>query len=266
MYAFEYHRPKSLDEAAKLLGKSDEVAAIAGGQTLLQSMKQRLASPSDIVDLGGIKELAGIKAEKGSIVIGAMTRHADVAASKDVQKQIPALAHLAESIGDAQVRNSGTIGGSIANNDPAADYPAGLLGLGATVKTNKREITADDFFIDLFETALEPGEIVTSVSFPVPKRAAYVKFPQPASRFALVGVMVTEGDDGVRVAVTGAGPFVFRVKEMEAALGKNFSPDAIEGVKVSADGLNGDIHGTPEYRAHLVNVIARRAVEAALGK
>lgn len=263
MHAFEYHRPQSIDEAAKLLAGADDASAIAGGQTLLQTLKQRLAQPSDLVDLSGLKELAGIKADRKQVEIGAMTRHAEVADSKDVARAIPALAELAHSIGDAQVRNLGTLGGSIANSDPAADYPAALLGLGATVVTNQREIAADDFFVDLFETALEPGELIQSVRFPVPKRAAYVKFAQPASRFALVGVFVGEGRDGVRVAVTGAGPCVFRVGEMEQALGKKFAPESIADVQVGAEGLNGDIHGSPEYRAHLVTVVAKRAVEAA---
>ena len=263
MYAFEYHRPSSVDEAARLLAKSEDVSAIAGGQTLLQTLKQRLAQPSDLVDLGGLAELSGIEARKDALVVGAMTRHNEVARSQDVAKSIPALAHLAQSIGDPQVRNAGTLGGSIANNDPASDYPAGLLGLGATVTTNKREIAADDFFVDLFETALEPGELIQSVRFPVPKRAAYVKFPQPASRFALVGVMVAETPDGVRVAVTGAGPCVFRVPEMEQALARDFGPDAVSGVKIDPSGMNTDIHGSAEYRAHLVSVIAKRAVGAA---
>ena len=263
MYAFEYHRPKSLDEASKLLAQSGDASAIAGGQSLLQTLKQRLARPSDVVDLGGLDELRGVDVSKDRVVVGALTRHNEVARSKEIAKAIPALALLAESIGDTSVRNLGTIGGSIANNDPAADYPAGLVGLGATVQTSQREIAADDFFVDLMETALEPGEVIKSVSFPVPKRAGYVKFAQPASRFALVGVMVSEGKDGVRVAVTGAGPCVFRVKEMEDALAKDFSADAIAGLKVPPDDLNADVHGSPEYRAHLVNVIARRAVEAA---
>lgn len=263
MYAFEYHRPGSLDEAAKLLAGSEDASALAGGQTLLQTLKQRLAQPTALVDLGGLAELSGIKVEKDRVVVGAMTRHSEVARSKEIAKAIPALAALAESIGDPQVRNAGTLGGSIANNDPAADYPAAVLGLGATVQTSQREIAADDFFVDLFETALKPGELIRAVSFPIPKRAAYVKFPQPASRFALVGVMAAEGGDGVRVAVTGAGSCVFRVTEMEQALAKDFSADAIAGIEVDADRLNGDIHGTPEYRAHLVNVLARRAVEAA---
>lgn len=264
MYAFEYHRPKSIDEAAKLLAGSEDASAIAGGQSLLQTLKQRLARPSAVVDLGGLDELRGIEVGKDRVVIGALTRHNEVARSKEIAKAIPALAALAESIGDISVRNLGTIGGSIAQNDPAADYPAGVVGLGATVQTSQREIAADDFFIDLMETALEPGEVIRSVTFPVPERAGYVKFPQPASRFALVGVMVSEGADGVRVAVTGAGPCVFRMKEMEDALGKDFSADAIAGIEVAPDGLNEDVHGGAEYRAHLVNVIARRAVEAAL--
>jgi carbon-monoxide dehydrogenase medium subunit len=263
MYAFEYHRPTSVDEAAKLLGKSEDASPLAGGQTLLQTLRQRLAQPTDIVDLRGVSELRGIQADGNRVVIGAMTPHNEVAHSDEVRKAIPALAVLAEGIGDHQVRNVGTIGGSIANSDPAADYPAGVLGLGATVQTDRREIAAADFFLDLFETALEPGELIRAVSFPVPKRAGYAKFPQPASRYALVGVMVSEGADGVRVAVTGAGPCAFRVPEMEQALGKSFSADAIKGVQVDPSELNADIHGSAEYRAHLVNVMARRAVEAA---
>lgn len=264
MYEFQYHRPSTLDEAARMLSGAEDASFIAGGQTLLQTLRQRLAQPSDVVDLGGIAELRGIRREGDQVVIGAMTRHNEVARSADVAGAIPALATLAGGIGDAQVRNMGTLGGSIANNDPAADYPAGLLGLGATVVTNSREIPADDFFVDMFETALEPGEIIRAVRFPVPQRAGYVKFDQPASRFALVGVMVSQGADGVRVAVTGAGPSVFRVAEMEDALGRDFSPDAIAGIRVPSDGLNDDIHGSPEYRAHLVTVIAQRAVNAAL--
>jgi carbon-monoxide dehydrogenase medium subunit len=231
--------------------------------TLIPTLKQRLASPSDLIDLGGISELSGISEKGGAIVIGATTTHAEVAASKTVKSKIPALAALAEGIGDPQVRHRGTIGGSIANNDPAADYPAGLLGLGATVKTDRREIAADDFFKGMFETALEDGEIVTSVSFPIPKKAGYAKFPNPASRYAVVGVMVAQGPAGTRVAVTGAGPSVFRVAAMEKALDGKFSPNAIEGISVPANGLNADIHASAEYRAHLVGVMARRAVAAA---
>ncbi len=233
--------------------------------TLLPTMKQRLAQPSDLIDIGGIADLAGIRRDGQVLVVGAMTRHADVASSEEVRAAIPALAALAGHIGDAQVRNRGTLGGSIANADPAADYPAAVVGLNATVKTNKREIAADGFFTGLFETALEAHEIVTELRFPIPEKAAYAKFPNPASRYAVVGVMVCKGKDGVRVAVTGAGSSVFRVEEMEKALSKKFAPEAVEGIKVSQDGLNADIHASAEYRAHLVTVMAKRAVAAANG-
>ncbi len=263
MYDFTYHRPKSLAEAARLLAGNDEAKLVAGGMTLIPTLKQRLARPTDLVDLAAIAELKGIKRDGDAVVVGAMTPHADVAASAEVKKAIPALAHLADLIGDPQVRNRGTLGGSISNADPAADYPAGVVGLGATVVTNNRKIAADEFFKGLFETALEPGEIVTSVSFPVPEKAGYAKFPNPASRYAVVGVFVARTGGGVRVAVTGAGPSVFRAKEMEAALAKDFSPKALDGVKVAAKGLNSDIHASAEYRAHLVSVMAKRAVQAA---
>jgi aerobic carbon-monoxide dehydrogenase medium subunit len=263
MYNFEYHRAKSVDEATKLVKDAADGKILAGGMTLIPTLKQRLARPSDVVDLGGIKELAGIKVEGNNVVIGGMTRHADVASSGDVKSAIPALAYLAEHIGDPQVRNRGTIGGSIANNDPAADYPAAVVGLNATVTTNTGKHTADNFFKGLFETALSDGELVTSVSFPKAEKAAYMKFPNPASRYAMVGVFVAKTAGGVRVAVTGAGPCVFRVKAMEDALAKNFSSDAIKDIKVPADGLNSDIHASAEYRAHLVSVMARRAVDAA---
>ena len=263
MYDFHYHRPKSLADAVNLLKGKDEARPMSGGMTLIPTLKQRLARPSDVVDLSGIKELAGIKIEGNNVVIGGMTRHADVASSADVKSAIPALAHLANHIGDPQVRNRGTIGGSIANNDPAADYPAAVVGLNATVTTNTGKHTADNFFKGLFETALSDGELVTSVSFPKAEKAAYMKFPNPASRYAMVGVFVAKTAGGVRVAVTGAGPCVFRVKAMEDALAKNFSSDAIKDIKVPADGLNSDIHASAEYRAHLVNVMARRAVDAA---
>lgn len=263
MYDFNYHRPKSLAEAARLLAGNDEAKLVAGGMTLIPTLKQRLARPTDLVDLAAIAELRGIKRDGNALVIGAMTPHADVAASAEVKKAIPALAHLADLIGDPQVRNRGTLGGSISNADPAADYPAGVVGLGATVVTNNRKIAADEFFKGLFETALEPGEIVTSVSFPVPEKAGYAKFPNPASRYAVVGVFVARTGGGVRVAVTGAGPSVFRAKEMEAALAKDFSPKALDGIKVAAKGLNSDIHASAEYRAHLVGVMAKRAVQAA---
>ncbi|MGI9333123.1 MAG: FAD binding domain-containing protein, partial [Gammaproteobacteria bacterium] len=234
-----------------------------GGQTLIPTFKQRLARPSHVIDINGIAELAGISRRGGDIVVGATTCHADVASSSEVRTAIPALAALASHIGDPQVRNRGTIGGSIANADPAADYPAAVLALDATVHTNKRSIGADDFFVGLFETALEEREIITRVSFPVPHKAAYSKFPNPASRYAIVGVMVAQTDAGVRVAVTGAGASAFRVTEMENALASNFSAGAIEDIAVSPNDLNEDIHASAEYRAHLVNVMARRAVAAA---
>jgi aerobic carbon-monoxide dehydrogenase medium subunit len=262
MYDFNYHRPSSLAEAAKLAG-SGEAKIVAGGMTLVPTMKQRLAQPSDLVDLSGIAELKGIKVDGNNLVIGAMTTHNDVAHSAEVKKTIPALAVLAEWIGDPQVRNRGTIGGSISNNDPAADYPAALLGLDATVVTNKRRIKADEFFKGMFETALGDGEIVTSVSFPKPEKAGYAKFRNPASRYAMVGVMVAKTAGGVRVAVTGAGSSVFRQKDMEKALSANFSADAIKGVKTDSKNLNSDLHGSAEYRAHLVGVMAGRAIAAA---
>ncbi|MFB4203715.1 Carbon monoxide dehydrogenase medium chain [wastewater metagenome] len=264
MYAFEFHRASDIDDALKQLGADDEAQLIAGGQTLLQSLRQRLAMPSTLVDLGGLTELAGIERDGDALNIGAMTRHAEVAGAAAVHDAIPALAVLAGGIGDAQVRNMGTLGGSIANNDPAADYPAGLVGLGATVVTTEREIAADDFFTGMFETALGEHELILGVRFPVPRRAGYVKFPQPASRYVLVSVMVAETDEGVRVAVSGAGPCVFRVPEMERALAADFRPEALDGIRVDPGGLNEDLHATPEYRAHLVGVIARRAVAAAL--
>jgi carbon-monoxide dehydrogenase medium subunit len=263
MQDFAYHRPTSLADAGKTIGGASDGKLLAGGMTLLPTIKQRLARPSDLVDLAGIAELKGIKSDGGALVIGAMTTHAEVAHSPEVQKTIPALATLAEGIGDPQVRNRGTIGGSISNNDPAADYPAAVLGLDATVITNKRRIKADDFFKGLFETALEDGEIVTAVSFPKPEKAGYAKFPNPASRYAMVGVMAAKTAGGVRVAVTGAGPVVFRHKDLEKALSTRFAPEATADVKTASKGLNSDIHGSAEYRAHLVGVMAKRAVAAA---
>jgi len=263
MYATNYHRPTSIADAVKLLKANDEAKLLAGGHTLIPTLKQRLARPSDLVDLAGVKDLSYIKVEGGKVTIGALTRHADVAASDAVKRAIPALAHLAGEIGDPAVRNRGTIGCSLANSDPTADYPAAVLGLGATIQTNERTIAGDDYFKGLFETALKPGEIITAVSFPVAEKAGYVKFPNPASRYALVGVFVAKTAGGVRVAVTGAGPCVFRQKDMEAALGKSWAASALDGVKVSASGLNGDIHASAEYRAHLIGVMAKRAVAAA---
>ncbi len=264
MYDFTYHKAGSLEQAGKLFKNARDGAFLAGGQTLIATMKLRLASPSDVVDIGGIGDLQGISVAGGAVSIGAGVTHAEVAASKDVRGAIAALADLAGEIGDPHVRHRGTLGGSIANNDPAADYPAACLGLGATIETSAGSHGADDFFVDLFETALDEGEIITRVKFPVPKRAGYAKFPNPASRFALVGVFVAETTgDGARVAVTGAGPGVFRVREMEAALDKDFSPAALSGISVSADNLNSDLHADADYRAHLIGVMAQRAVAAA---
>jgi len=265
MYAFEYYKPSSVQDAMAALSDKEDPKIVAGGMTLLPTMKQRLASPSDLIDLGGLPELVGIREEGNSLVIGAMTTHAEVARNETVRARIPALAKLAGGIGDPQVRHRGTIGGSVANADPAADYPAALLGLGAAVITNQREIAADDFFVDLFETALEPSELITAVRFPIPQRAGYSKFPNPASRYAIVGVFVAQTDGGVRVAVTGAKGSVFRVTEMEQALASNFSPESVANIRVPADDMNSDIHASSEYRAHLVTVMAKRAVAAAEG-
>jgi carbon-monoxide dehydrogenase medium subunit len=263
MYAVEYQKPKSLADAAALLAKTGG-KPLAGGQSLVAAMKLRLAQPGTLVDLAGIPELSGIRKDGDAIVIGAMTRHAEVASSADVKRAIPALASLAEGLGDRQVRNMGTLGGSLANNDPAADWPAAVVALNATVVTNKRRIAASDFFKGMYETALNPDEIITAVSFPIPKKAAYVKFPNPASRFALVGVFVAQAADGsARVAVTGAAPSVFRAAPLEAALTKTFTADAAKGVKIDASKLNNDLHGSSTYRAHLVSVMAARAVAAA---
>ena len=265
MHAFHYHRPSSSKDAVALTGKKEEARYLAGGQSLVQAMKLRLSSPSDLIDLGTIKDLAGIKVGGNAVEIGAMTRHADVAASAEVKKAIPSLAAMAELIGDRQVRHMGTIGGSLANSDPAADYPAAVLALNATITTNKRKIEADKYFKGLYETALEPGELITSVSFQVPKRGAYTKFRNPASRFALVGVYVADfGGGKVRVGVTGAGACAFRQADMEKALSAKFAPDAVANIKVKAAGLNNDLHASPEYRAHLITVMAKRAVEQAL--
>ncbi len=266
MYAFTLHRPSSVRQAANLLAKSEDAKLLAGGQTLIPTMKQRLASPASLIDLSLIEGLSGIELRGRSIVIGAMTRHAEVADSPIVQENLPALAELAGEIGDPHVRNMGTIGGSLANNDPNADYPAAALGLGATIVTNKRRIAADEFFTGMFETALGADEIVTKVMFPLPKKAAYVKFANPASRYALVGVFVSKRGREIRVAVTGAGANgVFRVTAFEEALQRRFGPKSLDGLSVPAAGLNSDIHGSAEYRAHLIGVLARRAVAAAAG-
>lgn len=262
MQDFTFHTPAAVDEASKLLGSCEDGKLIAGGMTLLPTLKQRLAEPTDLVDLGAIPALKGIRREGDAIVVGAMTCHADVAASDLVKSTIPGLAMLAGQIGDPAVRHRGTIGGSSANADPAADYPAGIVGLGATMITNQREIAGEDFFTGLFETALEPGEIVTAVSFPIPKWSHYEKLRHPASGYAVVGVMVADTSDGVRVAVTGAGPSVFRVADMEAALTKSFAAKSLDGITVSAADLNADMHASAPYRAHVVGVLAKRAVAA----
>ena len=267
MYAFTFHRPQTLRQAGNLIAKNEEAKILAGGHTLLPTMKLRLAGPPQIIDMSLIEGLTGIEQTGRSLTIGAMTTHNDVNTSPVVQQAIPVLAKLAGMIGDPAVRHRGTIGGSIANNDPNADYPAACLGLGATIITNKRRIKADDFFTGMFSTVLEPAEIITKVSFPIPKKAAYQKFRNQASRFALVGVFVAKRGSENCVAVTGAGANgVFRVKSFEEALKKRFSPKSLEGMSIPAAGMNSDIHGSAEYRAHLVGVLARRAVAEAIGK
>lgn len=264
MYQFEYVRASSVQEANQHGQQGAQY--LAGGQTLLASMKQRLAQPETLVDLGSVADLKGIREETGSIVIGAMTRHQDVEQSAVVRSRIPALASLAGGIGDKQVRAMGTLGGSIANNDPAACYPSAVLSLGATVKTNQRSIAAEDFFQGMYATALEPGELIVSVSFPIPEMAAYAKFRQPASRFALVGIFLSKSRGNVRVAITGAGSGVFRHQGLEAALTANFSPDAVDGVSIDADDLNSDLHASAAYRAQLIKVQTRKAVAMAMGR
>jgi carbon-monoxide dehydrogenase medium subunit len=267
MYAFEYHRPTSVRQAASLLGKAEDAKIVAGGHTLLPTMKMRLAAPANLIDLSQIADLRGIERSARSVTIGAMTTHAEVANSADVKEAIPALAELAELIGDPAVRHRGTIGGSVANNDPAADYPAACLALGATIVTNKRKIPADEYFKGLFETALEEDEIVTAVSFPIPQKAGYMKFRNPASRYALVGVFVAKRADGIRVAVTGAGSNgVYRWTAAEEALAKRFGAKSLEGLTHPVEGLNADIHADAAYRAHLIGVMARRAVAAATAR
>tara|TARA_Y100000385_G_scaffold106815_1_gene110788 strand:+ start:1372 stop:2166 length:795 start_codon:yes stop_codon:yes gene_type:complete len=260
MYNFNYHCPSSLQEAESLYAKSEDPMFLAGGHTLLPTMKQRLNAPTDLIDLAGLTELAGISREGDVLQIGAYTRHADVAASELVQAAIPALAKLARGIGDTQVRNRGTIGGSVANNDPAADYPAALLGLGATVVTTKRAVPADEFFVDMFETVLEEGEIITAVTFPVKGDAEYIKFANPASRYATVGVFINRHNDGVRVAITGAASSVFRCSEYEAALSSSFTESALEGITLRTDNFNEDLHASVDYRANLCAVIAKRVI------
>jgi carbon-monoxide dehydrogenase medium subunit len=263
MHHTHYHRPASVAEAVRLIGEHPDDKVLAGGQSTLPSMKLGLLAPEGFIDLAGVAELRGICVEGNNGVVGAMTTHADVAASKDVQAMIPALAVLAGGIGDRAVRNRGTIGGAIAHSDPAACYPAGVLGLGATIRTNTRQIAADDYFKGLYETALSPGELITAVSFPKPEKAAWIKFKQPASRFSIVGVFVAKTSGGVRVAVTGAGSCAFRAKALEDRLNAKFAPESCDGVAIPADGLNSDLHGSAEYRAHLIGVLTKRAVAAA---
>ena len=266
MNRFGYYDPTSVQKAVGIAADMRDAKYLAGGQSLLATMKLGLAEPSDLIDLAQIPDLRGIRVEGNgtAIAIGAMTRHAEVAASMEVAARIPALGNLASVIGDRQVQNRGTLGGSIANNDPAADWPAAVLALGATIHTNRRKIAADDFFAGFYSTTLQAAELITSVSFPVPKRAAYMKFRQPASRFALVGVFVAQTAQGVRVAVTGAGNRgVFRAKAMEDALAKSWTPEALSSIAVAVAEMQSDLHASAEYRAHLVNVMARRAVAAA---
>jgi aerobic carbon-monoxide dehydrogenase medium subunit len=267
MYDFKYHRATSARQAANLLAKADDAKLLAGGQTLLPTMKNRLASPANIIDLARVDDLKGIEVKGKNIVIGAMTTHAEVAGSAHVKQHLPGLAALAEGIGDPHVRHRGTIGGSVANNDPAADYPAGLMALGATIVTNKRKVAADEFFQGMFATALADGEMITKVIVPVSSKFAYAKFPNPASRYALVGVAVAKKGSAVRVAVTGAGENgVFRWKDAETALSARFNAKSVDGLKAAAKGLNGDIHASAEYRAHLIGVMAKRAVVSATAK
>jgi carbon-monoxide dehydrogenase medium subunit len=263
MYAFAYERPASLADVLAKIASGGQ--ALAGGQTLIAALKQRLAQPESLIDLAGVVDLTGIKREGNTLVIGAMTKHETVADSAEVQQLIPALAALAGNIGDRQVRAMGTMGGSVANNDPAACYPSAVLAMGATVETNQRRIAADDFFQGMYTTALEPGELITAIHFPAPLKAAYAKFRQPASRYALVGVFVAQTAQGVRVAITGAGNGVFRHAGLEAALSKSFTPEAVEGVVIDATELNGDLHASAAFRAQLIKVQTQRAVQQANG-
>lgn len=265
MHDFAYHRPASLEEALRLLAEGDDATPLAGGMTLLPTMKLRLAMPSALVDLGAVDALRGVRESGQGVEIGAMTTHAEVAANPAVRERLPAVAALAARIGDPQVRNRGTIGGSVANNDPAADWPAAVLAFGARIVTNRREIAADEFFSGMFETALDAGELIVAFRFPAAARAAYAKFPNPASRYAIAGVMVAVVDGDVRVAVTGAAASVFRATGMEQALGRRFAVASLDDVTVDQDLMNTDMHADAAYRAHLTRVMACRAVEAAGG-
>ena len=265
MYAFTFLRPTTVRQAVNLLAKHEDAKLLAGGHSLIPVMKLRLANPPVLIDLSKVEGISGVELKGRSIVVGAMAKHVDVANAAAAKENLPALAEVPGSIGDPHVREAGTIGGSVANNDPNADYPAACLGLGATIITSKRKIASDDFFTGMFSTALEPDEIITKISFPIAKKAAYQKFKHPASGFALVGVFVSKRGSDIRVAVTGAGSNgVFRVKEFEEALKKRFAPKSLEGLSVKPDGLNSDIHAGAEYRAHLICVLARRAVADAV--
>ena len=263
MYDFAYHKPTTVAEAVKLLSADSEARAISGGQTLLPALKHRLNKPTSVVDLSGIAELKGVKRQGNKIVIGAMTRHADVANNAEVMAAIPSLALMAAGIGDNQVRNRGTLGGSVANNDPAADYPSAVLALNATIVTDRRRIAADDFFQGMFTTALDAGELLVAVEFPIPEKAGYAKMRNPASRYVMAGAFVAKTGGQVRVAINGAAACVFRQAEMERALTGAWSADSVAGVKQPSSDMNSDIHGSAEYRAHLVTVMAKRAVIAA---
>ena len=264
MYNFAYHKPNRIDEAIDILKNAEDGKILAGGQTLIATMKLRLAAPSDLIDLGGIEGLGDIKKKGDELVLGSMATHTQVTSSDLIQQEIPSLSTLASQIGDQMIRNLGTIGGSIANNDPAADYPAAALGLGATIVTDSREISADDFFTGMYETCLQDNEIIKHIAFPIPNRSAYIKFKNPASRYAIVGVMVAEFNDQVRVAVTGAGNGTFRIESFEKALTKDFSEFSIKDIKIPTDNLIEDMHASATYRAHLIKVITRRAVQSAM--
>ncbi len=260
MYDFEYHTPSTVADAVKLLTADPDAKPISGGMTLLPALKHRLNRPTSLVDLGGIAELRGIRREGDAIVVGAMAKHYEVATDATLKAAIPALARMASTVGDTQVRNRGTLGGSIANNDPAADYPAAALALGATIITSSRRIPADEFFLGMFTTALEPGELLVAVSFPIPEKAGYAKLRNPASRYSMAGVFIAKGAGGVKVGVNGAASCAYRQTDMEAALNANWSADALAGVVQAPDDLNSDIHGSAAYRANLVSVMAKRAL------
>jgi carbon-monoxide dehydrogenase medium subunit len=265
MYQFNYHTPTTLEEARALFADAEDGIYLAGGQTLIPTMKQRLAAPTDVIDLAGVSGMTGIDVSADVVRVGALTRHDEVASSAQIQSTLPVLSDVAGGIGDGQVRNVGTMGGAIANSDPAADYPAAVIGLGATIHTQSREIAADDYFKNLFETALEPGEIITSIDYPVPQRAAYAKFPNPASRYAVVGVLIADFAGSIRVGVTGAGPCAFRATGIEDVLNADLTPDALDSVEVPDAGFNEDLHASAEYRAHLVKIMAQRALTKMIG-